>query len=198
MSHRTKYTPNKLYRIVLIGDVGIGKTSLLLTFLNEKFPVDYIPSINETFIEKQSFHNKLYEIEVVDTLGKMNLDFDNWGEKYSNADLYFMCFSVVDPVSLNNVHEWIDKVQTVEDNPKFLLVGLKIDLRTNDSIINALRQQDTQVVSHEQAYEKAKEIHAIDYLECSALNGIGVQSIFNVGFEEIVQSEEDGGCCAIF
>ena len=198
MPQSLKSPKNKLYRIVLIGDVGVGKTSLLLTYLNENFPVDYIPSINDTFIEKQSFHNKLYEIEVVDTLGKINLDFDKWVEKYSNADLYFLCFSVIDPVSLDNIHKWIEEIDSREYDPKYLLIGLKIDLRTNDSIINSLRQQNLQTVTSEQAYEKAKEINAVDYLECSALNGIGIQSIFNVGFDQIIQPEQEGNCCFIF
>ncbi|KAH0794468.1 ras-related C3 botulinum toxin substrate 3 [Histomonas meleagridis] len=188
----------KKHKIVLIGDLGSGKTCFALTYNEKKFPSDYIPAVLDAFTEEQIFNKKEHEFLIVDSLGKTELDRNRW-ENYHNADIFFLCFSVVDPVSYENVtSKWIEEIQSHEEDPKYLLVGMKTDLRANETIINSLRQQLLQPITPEQGMEKAREIEALDYMECSALMGAGVQDAFDAGIRFILEPPQEGGCCTIF
>ena len=192
MASKTKH------KIVLIGDMGSGKTCFALTYNEKKFPSDYIPSVLDVFTEKQIFNKKEHEFVIVDSLGKPELDGERWDD-YHNADIYFLCFSVVDPLSFENVSiKWIEEIEKREEDPKYLLIGMKTDLRANETIINSLLQQHIQPISPEKGMEKAQEIDALDYMECSALMGTGVQDAFEAGFRFIIEPPQEGGCCTVF
>ena len=70
------------------------------------------------------------------------------------------------------------------------MIGTKIDLRTNEESIKTLNDLGLEAISTAQGMEMSKEIGAKQYMECSALESIGVQSIFDEAIQIFSQSLE--------
>ena len=70
------------------------------------------------------------------------------------------------------------------------MIGTKIDLRTDEQTIKRLNDLGLEAISTAQGMEMSKEIGAKQYMECSALESIGVQSIFDEAIQIFSQSLE--------
>ena len=70
------------------------------------------------------------------------------------------------------------------------MIGTKIDLRADQESINRLNDLGLEAISTAQGMEMSKEIGAKQYMECSALESIGVQSIFDEAIQIFSQSLE--------
>ena len=70
------------------------------------------------------------------------------------------------------------------------MIGTKIDLRTDEESIKRLNDLGLEAISTAQGMEMSKEIGAKQYMECSALESIGVQSIFDEAIQLFSQSLE--------
>ena len=70
------------------------------------------------------------------------------------------------------------------------MIGTKIDLRTNEESIKRLNDLGLEAISTAQGIEMSKDIGAKQYMECSALESIGVQSIFDEAIQIFSQSLE--------
>ena len=70
------------------------------------------------------------------------------------------------------------------------MIGTKIDLRTNEESTKRLNDLGLEAISTAQGMEMSKEIGAKQYMECSALKSIGVQSIFDEAIQIFSQSLE--------
>eukprot|EP01130_Rhizamoeba_saxonica_P010906 TRINITY_DN44_c0_g1_i2.p1 TRINITY_DN44_c0_g1~~TRINITY_DN44_c0_g1_i2.p1 ORF type:complete len:118 (-),score=19.28 TRINITY_DN44_c0_g1_i2:388-741(-) len=63
--------PNETYlKIVAVGDGGIGKTSLLMTFLNNEFPENYVPTIFDNYSTNIEVGEKVVVVSLWDTAGQ--------------------------------------------------------------------------------------------------------------------------------
>ena len=70
------------------------------------------------------------------------------------------------------------------------MIGTKIDLRTDEESTKRLNDLGLEAISTAQGMEMSKEIGAKQYMECSALESIGVQSIFDEAIQIFSQSLE--------
>ena len=70
------------------------------------------------------------------------------------------------------------------------MIGTKIDLRTDEESIKRLNDLGLEAISTAQGMEMSNEIGAKQYMECSALESIGVQSIFDEAIQIFSQSLE--------
>ena len=70
------------------------------------------------------------------------------------------------------------------------MIGTKIDLRTDEESTKRLNDLGLEAISTAQGTEMSKEIGAKQYMECSALESIGVQSIFDEAIQIFSQSLE--------
>jgi Ras-related C3 botulinum toxin substrate 1 len=67
-------------------------------------------------------------------------------------------------------------------------VGTKIDLRTEEKTLEELKKQGKQPITPQQGAEKAKEINALKYLECSALTRDGLKNVFDEALTSVVRN----------
>ena len=86
--------------------------------------------------------------------------------------------------------KYIPELQLHCPNVPIILIGTKIDLRTNEESIKRLNDLGLEAISTAQGMEVSKEIGAKQYMECSALESIGVQSIFDEAIQIFSQSLE--------
>ncbi|XP_061205318.1 rho-related GTP-binding protein RhoD [Neopsephotus bourkii] len=170
--------PGAEVKVVVVGDGGCGKTSLLVAFARGDFPKVYVPTVFEKYTASLQVAGKPVKIHLWDTAGQE--DYDRLRPlSYSDANVVLICFDVTDPSSYNNVlTKWYPEVNHFCKGIPVLLVGCKTDLRRDHAVLRKLQEGRLEPVSHHQAKAMARQVHAVSYLECSARYQENVSSIF--------------------
>nr|XP_024000350.1 rho-related GTP-binding protein RhoF isoform X2 [Salvelinus alpinus] len=89
-------------KIVIVGDGGCGKTSLLMVYAKGDFPEKYAPSVFEKYVTTVKYGGKEIRLNLYDTAGQD--DYDRLRPlSYQNANLVLVCYDVTNPTSFENV-----------------------------------------------------------------------------------------------
>ncbi|EPY85501.1 rho-related GTP-binding protein RhoG-like protein [Camelus ferus] len=114
-------------------------------------------------------HGRTVNLNLWDTAGQE--EYDRLRTlSYPQTNVFVICFSIASPPSYENVrHKWHPEVCHHCPDVPILLVGTKKDLRSQPDTLRCLK---------EQGQAPAKQIHAVSYLECSALQQDGVKEVF--------------------
>jgi len=174
-------------KCVVVGDACVGKTCLLLTYTTNTFPEgQYVPTVFDNYTCKILVNENTVNLSLRDTAGQE--DYNRLRPlSYFNSDVFLICFSIVDPYSLENVaSKWVQEVQLHCPNTPFILVGTKIDLRNNEGEIERLAKLSKAPVTSKQGANMAAQIKATKYLECSALTQIGLKQIFDEAINIVI------------
>ena len=167
-----------LVKCVVIGDGGVGKTSLLITYTLGEFPMDYVPTVFDNWSGQVKVDELRYNLTFWDTGG---------GEgyerlrplSYPGASIFLVCFSVAEPASFRRVKEyWFPEMRLHCPNTPFILLGTKVDLRGDRATLDKLAKKQEELVSKEEGKRMAESLKAAKYLECSALTREGVNNLF--------------------
>uniref|UniRef100_A0A6B2LJV5 Uncharacterized protein n=1 Tax=Arcella intermedia TaxID=1963864 RepID=A0A6B2LJV5_9EUKA len=158
-----------------MGDPGVGKTSLLLTYQQGGFPYQFLPISFDTVTNNIQINNSLVELSLWNTNGLD--DYDRLRPlSYPDTNLFLVVFSVVSPSSFQSVtSKWIPELQNHSPSTPYLLVGSKTDLREDTKYIET---QGVTPIQFDQGQLLAQEIKAIQYLEVSAVKNEGVKVLF--------------------
>ncbi|MED6257454.1 hypothetical protein ATANTOWER_023820 [Ataeniobius toweri] len=98
---------------------------------------------------------------------------------YPQTNVFIICFSISSPASYENVkHKWHPEVSHHCPSVPILLVGTKSDLRNDNEIQRKLKEQNQAPITNQQGVNLAKQIQAVRYMECSALNQDGIKEVF--------------------
>eukprot|EP01122_Echinamoeba_exundans_P005332 TRINITY_DN1549_c0_g1_i1.p2 TRINITY_DN1549_c0_g1~~TRINITY_DN1549_c0_g1_i1.p2 ORF type:complete len:212 (-),score=43.63 TRINITY_DN1549_c0_g1_i1:1561-2196(-) len=157
-----------LFKILLIGDSGVGKSSMLLRYTDDVFHDSFISTIGVDFklktIPIPSAPSQTAKLQIWDTAGQERFRTIT-SSIYRGASGVFVVFDVSDRDSFTNVSRWMQDAQRYTmDNTPMLLVGNKIDT-------------DNRVVSQEEAQALAQNL-GMGYVECSCRNSVGVNDAF--------------------
>ena len=170
------------YKLIFLGDQGVGKSCILNRFMNNTFTEEYQATIGLDFqsknvqIDNQDVHLLLY-----DTAGQEK--FRSLIPMYTrDANIILLVYEVTSKDSFLHLNHWLNDLTTVKkDEVIFVVVGNKTDL------------EDKREVSREEGEQFAKDN---DYLfaEVSAKNGKGFQDLFYKNlFERIRTKFRPGG-----
>src|SRR5687768_425148 len=98
-------------KIVVVGDDGNGKTSLLITYTSNSFPKDYLPTLFDNYSPGVNVDLTKPNLCLWDTAGKE--DYDRLRPlSYPQTDVVLMTFSVVNEDSFNHIKEkWVPEIQ---------------------------------------------------------------------------------------
>lgn len=124
-----------------------------------------------------------YSIGYWDTAGPE--DYDRLRPlSYPGTTIFLLCFSLVNPVSYDNVRKrWINELKHHCPSACILLVGTKYDLRSDEEMVKILAERNMKPISSEEGLNLAKEIGAIGYLETSALTQYGLSVIHDLSIK---------------
>ncbi|KAJ4473723.1 P-loop containing nucleoside triphosphate hydrolase protein [Lentinula aciculospora] len=174
-------------KVVVCGDGACGKTSLLNVFTRGFFTQVYEPTVFENYVHDIYVDDQLVELSLWDTAGQE--EFDRLRSlSYAETHVVMICFSVDNPVSLENVEsKWLDEI---------LEFSLKCDLRDEYSIKERLHRYGTHPVQYEEGLVVARRIRASRYLECSSKHNRGVTEVFHEAARVSLSSRSRGsaGC----
>uniref|UniRef100_A0A8D8R0A1 Ras-related protein Rab-7b n=1 Tax=Cacopsylla melanoneura TaxID=428564 RepID=A0A8D8R0A1_9HEMI len=122
-----------LFKVVILGNAAVGKTSLLNQFVNNKFSNQYKATIGADFLTKDIFlDNRIVTLQIWDTAGQER--FQSLGVAfYRGADCCVLVCDVTAPSSFQSLSSWKDEflIQAAPadpDNFPFVVLGNKVDL----------------------------------------------------------------------
>ncbi|XP_053518853.1 rho-related GTP-binding protein RhoD isoform X2 [Artibeus jamaicensis] len=99
-------------KVVLVGDGGCGKTSLLMVFAEGAFPESYTPTVFERLTVNLQMKGKPVHLQIWDTAGQV--DYDRLRPLfYPDASVLLLCFDVTSPHSFDNVFNRIPSSRVV-------------------------------------------------------------------------------------
>ncbi|XP_022617922.1 rho-related GTP-binding protein RhoF-like [Seriola dumerili] len=165
-------------KIVIVGDGGCGKTSLLMVYAKGDFPEKYAPSVFEKYVTTISLGGKEIQLNLYDTAGQD--DYDRLRPlSYQEANLILVCFDVTNPISFENVLiKWFPEVKHFCREIPVILIGCKTDLRKDKECSRKLKAMNLAPISYTQGEETRQQMNAELYLECSAKYQENVEDIF--------------------
>ena len=166
--------PEFTFKILLLGDAAVGKTSLIRRFVEGKFEKDYIMTIGmEPYSRYDTIKGtyicySLWDIAGQDRFKAMRSMF------FRGAKASIITFDLTRKSSFENTSKWIEEAREFSPDQLFILVGNKVDL------------EDVREVTSKEGQEMAKKLGAISYIETSAKTGINVGEAFTrIGTETL-------------
>jgi len=187
-------------KIVVVGDGGCGKTSMLLVYAKGEFPSVYVPTVFENFITSVELDGASIELAVWDTAGQE--EYDRLRPlSYPNTHILLLCYSMDSPGSLSNITaKWAPEVKHFCPGVPTMLIGCKIDLRGNAAVQKEMDDNHLgKMPTTEEGQKVAAEIQAIHHMECSALKGTGIKEVFELATREsLVSRKKKKSPCVIF
>jgi len=153
------------FNVILIGDSGVGKTSIMTKFIDGNFESNKKCTINVEFKTKNLKIDKdLYaKLTIFDTAGQERYR-SLTRQYYHLAQGIILVFDLTDENSFNSLNKWIKEIDDNTKNVEVILVGNKSDLK-NRVIINSRAEQ----FAHEKNFK---------YIETSAKEGTNVLLLF--------------------
>jgi Ras-related protein Rab-1A len=164
-----------LFKLLLIGDSGVGKSCLLLRFADDTYTESYISTIGVDFkIRTIDLDAKTIKLQIWDTAGQERFRTIT-SSYYRGAHGIIVVYDTTDLESFNNVKQWLHEIDRyASENVNKLLVGNKADLTTK------------RAVSFEQAKEFADSL-GIEFIETSAKSSTNVEKAFMMMASQIKQ-----------
>lgn len=186
----------KSLKIVLVGDMQTGKTSLIMTFTTNVFQKSYEPAVTRNYNASITVNSLTVEAGIWDMIGpdEHYIAYKNRAQAYPGADIFLVCFSVASPTSFENAKKkWHPEITALCPETPFLLVGTKTDLRSDKETLEKLAKIGQRPVTDEEAIAEAKTIGASSYVSCSALNQDGLKNIFDVAVKIVTGVKDASG-----
>ncbi|KPP59825.1 hypothetical protein Z043_122221 [Scleropages formosus] len=130
-----------IYRLVLAGDVGTGKSSFLLRLSTNEFRSDIRMTLGvDMHIKKMLVDGEKTHLQIWDTAGQER--FRSISQSYfCKAHGVLLLYDVTSKASFFNIREWMDQIKEFRDEPPSMcVIGNKVDLRAElpeDSCVSA-------------------------------------------------------------
>ena len=161
-----------MFKVVLIGDMKVGKTNIVSRYIKNEFNKDSISTIGVEFGSKELViegHN--VKVQIWDTAGQEKYK-SITNAYYKGAKGAFVVYDITNKNSFDNADNWLNNLRASADKKcSIILIGNKSDL------------ENKREVSIEQGEEKAKNSE-IAFMETSALSGDNIDKAFEMMINE--------------
>jgi len=159
------------YKVVILGDSGVGKTSLLQRFVHNKYFTEYKATIGADFLSKEIVlsNNKEITLQIWDTAGQERF-VSLCSTFFRGSDCCVLVYDITNSISLDGLEKWyaffMKECEISDPSFPIIVIGNKHDIKSEDSISNLERAKSW--------CEKRKIVHYFS----SARDGENVDQIF--------------------
>ena len=183
-------------KLILVGQRGIGKTSLVKRYIDDSFTKTYQMTLGQELYSKEiKFHDIRCVLNIHDLAGQER--FSKFRQIYlRRADLGFLVFDITSQVSLKDLEtNWLSEIeqtileQFTSKSQTFpvILVGNKIDLKASHNSVN---QNEVNNLKR-RIKTKYPQIKLISYIETSALENKNVDEAFTELVKDYLRIKKD-------
>ncbi|XP_040567510.1 ras-related protein Rab-18-B [Lepeophtheirus salmonis] len=166
-------------KLLIIGESGVGKSSLLLRFTEDAFDPDHSATIGVDFkVKTLTVQGNRVKLAIWDTAGQERFR-TLTPSYYRGGQGAILVYDVTNRDSFSNVENWLNELDTYATNHDIvkMLVGNKCDL------------EEKRAISKEEGQKCARK-HRMMFIESSAKTREGVQLAFEELVENIIQTPE--------
>ena len=156
-----------LFKFVVIGDSGVGKTNIIKRFQSDEFDPNSRSTVGFEFVSKELYIlDKKIKIQIWDTAGQERYKSITSGF-YKSSSGILCVFDITKFISFENVDDWIKEARLIAgENTPAILIGNKSDLK------------NARCVNKEDALKKVDLMKFDGYIETSALMNIRIEEPF--------------------
>ncbi|OWF47730.1 GTP-binding protein Rit2-like [Mizuhopecten yessoensis] len=167
------------YKVVILGDGGVGKSALVIQFVCHRFLEYHDPTIEDSYQQQARIDGEPAKLDILDTAGQP--EFNAMREQYMRkGEGFIICYSITDRRSFDEVLTYkklINRVRCREDIP-IVIAGNKCDL------------EEKRKVSVEEGMALARQLEC-PFFETSAVLRKCVDDVFHKLVQEIRRKELD-------
>jgi len=155
-----------IFKLLIVGDSAVGKTSLLLRFCDATFSDVYISTIGVDFKVKTSrVEGKVIKLQIWDSAGQERFR-SITSSYYRNTHGILMVYDITDLRSYENIKNWLDEVHRyAKKDVRTMLVGTKSDMANKRAV-------------KEELSKAFAEENAMPFIETSAKANLNVEECF--------------------
>ena len=172
-------TYDERIQLIMVGESGVGKTSLIRRYTNNIFNTNHLETIGIEFFNKEErINNQIIQIKLWDTAGQ-EIFHSLTKNFYRKADGIIIVYDITNKESFERIQDWVKSVYDNTDTYKeiqMIIVGNKIDL------------EERREVSKEEGLKIGKYFE-IDFFEASAKNAEGVRNFMIKIIEDILNNK---------
>jgi small GTP-binding protein len=175
-------------KLAVLGDSGVGKTSLIKQYIQHSFTADYLPTLGVNIVIKD------IKIKRTNTFVRLTLWDIAGQEKYDlTRRLFFqgcegvlLVYDITRPLTFDNIkYKWLKEFKKFTDKDCiYILIGNKVDLR-DEGIISI--EDRLNVMSFEKGKKFASIIKASNFIETSAKLGDNVEKAFEALYKQVLR-----------
>ena len=182
---KNKQNESFFYRIIFVGDSGVGKTQIINIYNNKLFQNEHIPTFRIDFQKKTlTINGKKTNIHSIDTEGSNDCSEDTGKLFIKKADVFILVYDITSRQSFNNIYKYynifkfaLNDLEEKYSKKILYLIGNKYDLKIN------------RIVNENEARDLANKYDA-KYMEVSAKNGLNIDRLFEYIIQDIIKREE--------
>jgi Ras-related protein Rab-18 len=172
-------TYDLLFKILLVGDTGVGKSSVLLRFTDDRYDDEQLSTIGvDLKVKYLDVRNKRIKCTIWDTAGQERFR-TLTASYYRGSQATILVYDVTRKETFDSLQHWYDEIthHTAQGKIVKILVGNKIDLEKRQ-------------VSRQEGEAFARE-HGMMFIECSAKSRVGIQQVFMETVNQILDMPID-------
>ena len=175
MSNARTRTP--IFKTVLIGEGGVGKTSIALRYTEDRFDEHMMLTVGANFATKRlEINGSALTLMIWDVGGQPRFR-DVVGDYFKGSKFAIAVFDVTRTYTLERLTDWVDRLKETAPDSALLIVGNKTDERTNGSGVRP-----------EEGMSFARRYGA-QYVEVSARTGEGISDMFGIVARSLMKTK---------
>jgi|UniRef100_A0AC35FN21 GTPase KRas protein len=165
------------YKLVVVGDGGVGKSALTIQLIQNQFVEEYDPTIEDSYRKQVLIDGETCLLDILDTAGQE--EYSAMRDQYMRTgEGFLLVFALNELKSFENIQHYREQIRRVKDNDDvpMVLVGNKCDL--------------TQRATDQRTIQELSRSYGIPYEETSAKTRVGVDDAFHALVREIRKHRE--------
>ncbi|CAD5218544.1 unnamed protein product [Bursaphelenchus okinawaensis] len=165
------------YKLVVVGDGGVGKSALTIQLIQNQFVVEYDPTIEDSYRKQVLIDGETCLLDILDTAGQE--EYSAMRDQYMRTgEGFLLVFALNELKSFENINQYREQIKRVKDSEEvpMVLVGNKCDL-------------PQRAMDQRQIDDLARNF-GVPYEQTSAKTRVGVDDAFHALVREIRKHKE--------